>query len=119
HQFELQTNNRPDWMSLPADDGSCNLYFCHQDQVVQLPNDATWLAGNEFCPNMMFSIEDKVLGMQGHPEFTPRVMDTAIDYFEDKLDGEFIREAAATTKTETKPDDQYAAEWIVKFLEAG
>lgn len=117
-QFTLEMEQKPDWMSLPAEDGACNLYFCHQDQVIQLPNNATWLAGNEFCPNMMFAIEDKVLGMQGHPEFTPRVMDAAIGYFEDKLDGEFIQEVATTTHTDTKADGRYAAEWIVAFLEA-
>lgn len=45
------------------------LNICHQDQVLQLPENATLYASSEFCENAGFYIEDKVLTMQAHPEF--------------------------------------------------
>ena len=115
--FELNADKAPEWLTLPADSGECNLYFCHQDQVIKLPNNATRLAGSEFCPNAMFTIEDKVLGMQGHPEFSQKTMTDTVDYFNDKLDSEFLSEVSATIGNGKSPDDVHAARWVVSFLE--
>ena len=115
-QFQIETENRPDWLTLPADSGACNLYFCHQDQVVSLPQNATWLAGSEFCPNAMFAIDDQVLGMQGHPEFTKQTMDVTVDFFNDKLDQGFMQEVTESYQNGAKPDAVVAAEWVVNFL---
>ena len=46
-----------------------NLIFFHQDQVVKLPQNAKLIAGNSFCNISCFSIGDKVLAIQAHPEF--------------------------------------------------
>ena len=46
-----------------------NLIFFHQDQVVKLPKKAELLAFNSFCNIASFSIGNKVLTLQGHPEF--------------------------------------------------
>ncbi|MFK7800471.1 MAG: type 1 glutamine amidotransferase [Anaerolineae bacterium] len=118
-EFNLETEERPEWLTLPADNGECNLYFCHQDQVVTLPKNAKRLAGSEFCPNAMFTLDDQILGMQGHPEFTNKTMDVTVDYFTGKLDDDFIEEVVSTTQTEVNPDDKVAAEWVVNFLGAG
>lgn len=115
-QFQIQTENRPSWLTLPADSGVCNLYFCHQDQVVSLPQNATRLAGSEFCPNAMFAIGDQVLGMQGHPEFTRKTMDVTVDYFNGKLDDGFMKEVTETYQNGTGPDAVVAAQWVVSFL---
>ena len=45
------------------------LNICHQDQVLQLPENSTLYASSEFCENAGFYIKDKVLTMQAHPEF--------------------------------------------------
>ncbi|WP_458735186.1 glutamine amidotransferase-related protein [Zobellella taiwanensis] len=45
------------------------LLVSHQDQVLALPPDAERLAGSPFCPNAAFTLGDKVMGVQGHPEF--------------------------------------------------
>ncbi|MFT5193236.1 MAG: GMP synthase-like glutamine amidotransferase [Cellvibrionaceae bacterium] len=115
-EFTLETDDRPDWLTLPADSGECNLYFCHQDQVVQLPKNAKRLAGSEFCPNAMFTLDDQILGMQGHPEFTKQTMDVTVDYFTGKVDDDFIQDVAASYQSDTNPDDTVAAQWIVSFL---
>ena len=50
---------------------SFNLLVSHQDQVSQIPPNATLLASNDFCHNSAYYIEDKVLCFQGHPEISP------------------------------------------------
>ena len=116
--FELKSGDTPDWLTLPADNGECNLYFCHQDQVMTLPNNATLLAGSEFCPNAMFTIEDKVFGMQGHPEFTQKTMVDTVEYFNGKLEDAFLQEVSSTVGNGKSPDDVHAARWVVSFFES-
>jgi GMP synthase-like glutamine amidotransferase len=58
----------PDWISTPC--ASFRLIYSHRDQVEQLPAAATRMASCPFCPNAAFFIDHKVLGFQGHPEFT-------------------------------------------------
>lgn len=90
-------------------------YFCHQDQVVKLPAEAERLAGNPFCPNGMFVIGDQMLGIQAHPEFTPQIMDKAIDWFATQSPAE--RETALhAAKTMGAADNIVLAQWIVNFL---
>ncbi|MFT4996854.1 MAG: GMP synthase-like glutamine amidotransferase [Chitinophagales bacterium] len=48
---------------------SVSFLATHQDQVMQTATGAKVLAGNDFCPNMMTSINDHVLTIQWHPEF--------------------------------------------------
>jgi GMP synthase-like glutamine amidotransferase len=45
------------------------LNVMHQDQVVNLPKDATLYASSSFCTNAGFYINDHVLTIQAHPEF--------------------------------------------------
>ena len=52
-----------------GDFNKLNLIFFHQDQVVKLPKKAELLASNEFCNIASFSLGDKVLTLQAHPEF--------------------------------------------------
>lgn len=115
--FEIQANETPEWLTLPADNGECNLYFCHQDQVTKLPKNATRLAGSEFCPNAMFSIGDQVLGMQGHPEFTQKTMVDTVDFFNGKLESDFLEEVSGTVGNGKSADDVHAARWVVEFLQ--
>ena len=46
-----------------------DLIYVHQDQVLDLPENAVHLAGDEFCPNAAYAIGDTVFSVQGHPEF--------------------------------------------------
>ncbi len=41
----------------------------HQDQVVTRPDDATVLAGNDFCENAVLLYGEKAFTIQPHPEF--------------------------------------------------
>ena len=94
---------------------SCSLYFVHQDQVTQLPPEAELLGGNDFCPNLFFSIDDQVFGIQGHPEFTPDLMRAIVKTREKFVGAEPYAEALDSLDSGT-PDNRLFAQWITKFL---
>lgn len=104
-------NHQP-WMDHSID--QLNLYYCHQDQVEALPANAVHLGGNAFCPNAMFSIGTQVLGIQGHPEFTRKTMDFAINYLNPVLPSSVTESAKETI--DGARDSQIVAQWIVDFV---
>ena len=110
---EFEIYEKKEWMTSNLPKSS--LHFVHQDQVMQLPPGAELLGGNEFCPNLFFTIEDQVLGIQGHPEFTSEIMHQIIDARKD-IFGSGLCETAAGSIDNGAPDNQLLAEWIAKFL---
>jgi len=110
---EFDIYKKKDWMT--TDLSQSSLHFVHQDQVVQLPPGAELLGGNDFCPNLFFTIEDQVLGIQGHPEFTAEIMHEIIDARRD-IFGPELCGSAASSIDEGIPDNQILAEWISNFL---
>jgi GMP synthase-like glutamine amidotransferase len=103
------------WME--SNPGDCSLYFSHQDQVVELPEEAEWLGGNEFCENVIFAIRDQVLGIQGHPEFTKEIMSDILSKLEEDTVAH-VWEQADRSLTSGDPDNERVARWIVNFLKA-
>jgi len=63
-----------------ADQQDClTLLYMHQDQVIKAPEGAHIFAGDDFCPIGAFTLDDHVLCLQGHPEFTPELVDAILD----------------------------------------
>jgi GMP synthase-like glutamine amidotransferase len=60
-------NNKPDWMAMLSD--KVRLNIIHQDQVIIPPRGAVVYASSDFCENAGYYINNKVLTIQGHPEF--------------------------------------------------
>lgn len=112
-QFAV-TTQKP-WMTKPP--GSYELYFVHQDQVLQLPAAAERLAGNDFCPNAMFVMANQVLGVQGHPEFTEPIMQDILAEKDDTISPEILTQAVDSLQMGT-PDNDVFAQWLVNFLTA-
>ncbi|WP_422029297.1 type 1 glutamine amidotransferase [Roseovarius sp.] len=50
----------------------------HQDQVVELPQDAEVIGKSDFCANAAMVYGDRILTIQPHPEFGPDVVDDLI-----------------------------------------
>lgn len=46
-----------------------NLLMSCQDQVQRMPEESTLLAHSTDCPVGMFKVGDRMIGIQGHPEF--------------------------------------------------
>ena len=112
--FEI--NNRKDWMGAGAD--QCSLYFAHQDQVITLPAGAELLGGNSFCPNGMYVVDGRVLGIQGHPEFDLPIMQSILENAKsgDDQARALVAETAVLSLDNGQPDNQIVARWIVDFL---
>lgn len=52
----------------------------HQDQVVDLPDGAQVLGGNEFCKNAVLAYGDTIWTIQPHPEFDAAFIDGLIKH---------------------------------------
>ena len=96
---------------------SGNFYFCHQDQVTQLPPDAQLLAGNEFCPNGMFVIDDQILGLQAHPEFTPETNEKALNWVQTDHP-ELEERVESARRVQDENHNHIVSHWIVNFIRA-
>ena len=46
------------------------LIHSHQDQITKLPDQATLVASSKNVPIAMYYIDDHIMSIQGHPEFT-------------------------------------------------
>jgi GMP synthase-like glutamine amidotransferase len=68
------------------------LLYMHQDQVVEAPEGARIFAGDTFCPIGGFTIGDTVVCLQGHPEFTPELVDAILDIRKDIIAGDRLEE---------------------------
>ncbi len=82
---------------------SFNALMLCQDQVVELPPGSKVLANSPQCPIGMFTVGSRILGIQGHPEFTKAYNQAVFESRPDKIDQgrmieakeSFIKEADA------------------------
>ncbi|OCP36199.1 type 1 glutamine amidotransferase [Ensifer sp. LC163] len=74
---------------------SQTLLAWHQDQVVDLPEDAEVIGSTPFCANAMLRYGDRALTFQPHPEFTPAFFDALILKRGDVLPANLRRVTAA------------------------
>lgn len=62
-----------DWhaadLPLAPEDSKMALLVSHQDQVLELPENAVLLASNAHCPVAGYAVGEEVFCVQGHPEF--------------------------------------------------
>ena len=91
-----------------------SLLMSHQDQVTRLPPDAQLIAGNEFCPYACFQLGENVLGLQGHPEFSPAYLRALMLGRLDSL-GKIRVEQANKTLGEPN-DNSQVANWMIHFI---
>ena len=111
HPFEiLRLEN---WMNPVR--STFNLLMMCQDQVVDLPSEATLLAQTSDCPNAMFRVGDRMLGIQAHPEF-PKDYDKALMEFRvDRIGAGKVEFGIASLELPTH--EVVIAEWIRKFVD--
>jgi len=105
----------PKWMQpiIP----SYSLLVSHQDQVIQLPPNATLIATSPFCINSAFQIEDYALGFQGHPEFIRGYSRRLMEMRRDRIPHELIEEGVNSLTEKT--DHLLVAQWIINFFVKG
>jgi len=103
---------REGWMEPPADE--VRLIVSHRDQVETLPPGAVVLGGNDHCPVSILRIGERLLGFQGHPEFTPAYAAALLESRRDRIGAETVDAALRTLAGPT--DAGVVARWILRFV---
>ncbi len=101
-----------DWMEPAAP--SFKILSSHQDQVMRMPDGAQLIASTPFCPVSGYVIGDKVLGLQGHPEFSKGYAKRLMQHREEKLGAETFSGGIASLQQDL--DTQLVARWMLNFL---
>lgn len=101
-----------EWMVPPCDE--VRMLMTHQDQVLDLPPGATVLARSSHCDVSVFDVNDRFLGVQGHPEFTAPYASALLDTRLDRIPAEVVSTARRSLPTAT--DGGIVAQWIARFL---
>ncbi|MGR3616317.1 MAG: type 1 glutamine amidotransferase [Paracoccaceae bacterium] len=66
--------------SYDVDGKPVTLHGWHQDQVVERPERARVLGGNDFCENGILAYDDHIWTVQLHPEYGPDFLQGLIDH---------------------------------------
>ncbi len=112
----LRVALRPTTAALPPTP-TLDLFMAHQDQVMQLPPNAVWLAEAVHCRYAMFALSDHVLGLQPHPEFTAAFMDEMTREETFRLSD--TQRAAALDSYMREVDASAIGHWAAAFLGLG
>lgn len=111
-------NGQPDWMK-----GAKNTFAghaVHQDQIVDLPQEATVIASSDFCEYAAIIYGDAedplALSVQPHPEFGTEFINDLIDV---RLKGVITSEEASQAHQSLgQPvNNDIWANWLVRFFE--
>jgi len=110
HNYQLAPATA--WMT-PAMD-NLTLLISHQDQVTELPQNATVIASSEFCPFAAYHINHQVLCFQGHPEFIHDYSRTLLDIRQESLGEQVYQKGVASL--EHDHHGVTVAEWMMRFV---
>lgn len=112
HTFQVQGVET--WMRPP--EGRFRALMSCQDQVEVVPPGAEVLASNDHCAVGMFRA-GTLLGIQGHPEFTPAYARALLEFRRERIGAEPVQRALATL--ETPLDAGLLAGWVLDFFHQG
>ena len=113
HEYRILAD-LPHWPADLARVNSLGLVASHQDQVTLLPNGATVLAGTQHCPVAAYSLGNRALAIQPHPEFGIELSRALTLARQDQYDPELVADALASLREPTHQD--LTAAWIASFL---
>jgi len=111
---EVEVIEPQPWM----DEGvrSYRIINSHHDQVTELPSGAEVFGSSDYCPVAAFKLGDRVVGIQGHPEFVPEYSAALMEYCRGWLIPDEVVDAGIASLTDS-PDRDTLASWIVGFFE--
>jgi len=104
--------NRMDWMK-PVREFFFNL-VSHQDEVIQLPEDAINFVSTNLCEYSGFTIGNHILTFQGHPEFNKQYLKLIIRLQSNHLSTEQRKNARQSLKQSL--DTELMRRWIANFI---
>lgn len=80
------------------------LLASHQDQVVELPSDAHVWSSSDYCPVAGFTIGERLVTVQGHPEYTPSLVAALYESRRERIGDETVDAALASLVTPLSND---------------
>ncbi len=110
HEFEVL--EREDWMK--PFHAEVNLLMSCQDQITVLPENSKVLAQSSLCPVGMIKIGKKMLGVQGHPEFSNDYARSLMEDRANRIGAETVIVGIESLNDHTQSLE--IAEWIKCFL---
>ena len=93
----------------------CNLQYSHRDQVQVLPEGSVVLGESDHCPVAMFRVGEKMLGIQGHPEFAAAYSEALIRGRADLIGADLVNKTDFVSPT----DEAVIIKWIAALMEDG
>lgn len=100
------------WMQPPQKEVS--IHHMHGDQVQKLPKGSVVLGRSEHCEIGMFRVGDSMLGIEGHPEFTPEFSEALIRARVERIGPAASKAALESVHQPT--DAPVVAQWIRRFI---
>ncbi len=109
---ETEVIEKPGWMQ--PDLGYFGLLSSHKDQVAQLPEGAVVFARSAACPYAGFMMGERVLTLQGHPEFPKPYSAALMGHREAILGAETYADGIASLAEDVHSD--VVGQWLVNFF---
>lgn len=106
----LNLINTESWMQ-PLQ-SHCNIQYSHRDQVTLLPENSVRLGESDHCPVAMFRVGEKMLGIQGHPEFSAEYVEALVRGRADLIGVEQVNGTDFNSPT----DEAVITHWLTKFI---
>lgn len=85
----------------------------HQDQIIQLPEDAIHFAETNLCKYSGYTIGNHILGMQCHPEFSKKYVRLIIQLQSKQLSSQDKKSAISSLNQAT--DQDVISRWLIHF----
>ena len=109
---DMQILEPEDWM-VPKRE-HCRLQYMHADQVQRMPEGSTLVASAAHCPVAMFKVGERMLGIEGHPEFPAAYEEALLIDRKARIGAERVEAALRTVHDRT--DEHVVGAWIAAFL---
>ena len=103
--------DQPAWLLPMAE--KIYLLAMHQDQVTTMPTEATRFLDSHFCHNSGFYIDDRVLAIQQHPEFTSELCRDLIVRRKERIGKQY---KPALQSLDIRHQGEYVGQWMANFI---
>ena len=103
--------DQPAWLLPMAE--KIYLLAMHQDQVTTIPTEAIRFLDSHFCHNSGFYIDDRVLAIQQHPEFTSELCRDLIVRRKERIGKQY---KPALQSLDIQHQGEYVGQWMANFI---
>ena len=110
HTFKTLSHEK--WMD--PDLKTFNLLMLCQDQVVALPENSQVIASSSHCPVGMFTVNETILGIQAHPEFSKEFNKAVMISRKEKIGEAKVKSGIRSLEMELH--QRTIARWIANFI---